>query len=79
MPTWLKNSLWLLAALICLAKWREISHFFGSLIIRLTGDSGDSLFHFDDPVHRFMVLGVLIVAVVALWAVYWNNRPRNRE
>ena len=75
MPKWAKHLLWALIALILLAHWRAVGVWIGELC-RGIGNLFDSdMFRFNDPVYRFAVFGVLIVALVALAALYFNNRP----
>ena len=76
MPNWARNTLWILLFLILLANHRQVGEWlmaFGSGLKELFPAD---LLHYDDPFIRFMLTGILIVSVVALWAIYWNNRSK---
>ena len=75
MPKWVKHMLWALLAIFLIARWRDVGGWLGN-IGRSIGAlvSGEAL-SFDDPIYRFTVFGVLVVAAVALFAL-WVNRSR---
>jgi len=74
MPKWVKHTLWAFLVIVLIARWREVGGWLKDLAAGIGGFfKGDAL-GFDDPIYRFAVFGVLVVAVVALWTVYWNNR-----
>lgn len=74
MPSWVKHALWILVALIVLANFREI----GGWLAGIASSIGDNLrgpvFGFHDPVYRFAVFGVLVVAFVAIVSLLCSSR-----
>lgn len=74
MPNWAKNTLWILLFLILLAHHSEVGEWLTAFGSGLKELFPAGLFHYDDPVIRFMVTGVLIVAAVAMWTVFWRSR-----
>lgn len=74
MPKWVKNTLWLLVMLILLARWREVGHWLAEAAGNLGEMFGRSCFGFYSRPFRLAVFGILVVALVAMWGMYWRNR-----
>ena len=77
MPKWVTHTLWLLLMLILLARWREV----GQWLTEAGGDLAEMFrgpfFGFYRPADRLAIFGMLVVAVMTMWAIYWHNRSDN--
>jgi len=74
MPNWVKHVLWALLVIILIARWRDLAGCLKGLGGSIGGLFRDSALRFEAPVYKFAVFGVIVVAITALWAIYWNNR-----
>lgn len=76
MPRWVKHLLWGLVAIILIARWRDVAGWLRSLGASIRAPFSGEAFSFDDPVYRFAAFGLLLVTIVTLWAIYWNNKSK---
>ena len=79
MPTWFKQALFILIFLVALANFREI----GDGVSQLAHGLGQlftwEVFHYEDPVIRFLVFGILCVVAVALFALHCQHRGSSKD
>ena len=80
MPNWAKHTIWILIFLILLANHRQVGEWIMAFGNGLKGLFPAGLFYYEDPQARFMITGILIVAVVGIFKIYFENRSdRNKN
>ena len=79
MPVWAKNAAWLLVFLLLLANHRQVGTWLTDFGREMKGLFPSDLLHYEDPFIRFLLAGLLIVAVVGMFKIYWNGRPSGRR
>jgi len=79
MPQWCRQCFFILIFLVALANFEAV----GEGILQLAGAVGDlfrsDLFHYREPERRFAMAGLLVLMVVAMWAIFWKNRGDNNQ
>ena len=79
MPRWVQHTLWFLLLLILLANHRKVGAGLAAFGSGLKDLFSADLFRYEDPLARFLLTGILIVAVVGILKIYWTGRSNRGQ
>ena len=79
MPQWCRQGFFILIFLVALANFEAIGEGVSQLAGAVGGIFRSDLFHYHEPERRFAMAGLLVLMVVAMWAIFWQNRGDNNQ
>ena len=75
MPNWVKHAAWMLILLLLLARWRKVAEFVSGIGASLKALLYRSSYSSpEDSFLPFLMFGILVVMLTALWAIWCRSK-----